>query len=244
MRSFTAMDAIRIWESSHRRPPAEKIIAVLAAASPGEPRDQLARLTLGQTTRRLLDLREQIFGTRLSAASICPNCESRFEFDLSTDSFRLHQDQSIDCEFDLTSDQYSVRFRLLNLADLSCAAEAGEVNAARQQLIRRCVLNAVHAKLNVSPEQLPDEVVSALAARLAECDPEAELLCNLTCPACEFELELPFDLSTFFSAEIDAEAQRLLREVHVLAHGYGWDEADILKLTAPRRQFYLEMLDQ
>jgi hypothetical protein len=242
---LSAIDTIRIWESSQRRPPSEKIIAVLAAASPDKTKDELAQLTLGQCNRRLLNLHEQIFGSRLGASATCPSCGVRLEFELDTDLFRpLNEDQAIDSEFDLTSDQYSVRFRLLNLADLNSANASHSVSAAREQLVQRCVLTAAKGKKSLSAEQLPDEVVSALAARLAECDPEAELLCNLSCPSCGFEFELPFDLSAFFCAEIDAEAQRLLREVHALARGYGWSEAEILEMAAPRRQFYLDMLDQ
>ena len=245
MACFTAIDAIRIWESSQRRPPAEKIIAVLAAASPDESTYQLTQLTLGQTNRRLLDLREQIFGSHLSASSTCPNCQARFEFELTTDLLRqLDQDRPINSEFDLTSDRYRLRFRVINLADLNSASATHSVSAARAQLVQRCVVTAAKGKKRLSAEQLPDEVISALAARLSECDPEAELLCKLVCPACGFEFDLPFDLGAFFCAEIDAEAQRLLREVHALACGYGWSEAEILEMAAPRRQFYLDMLDQ
>ena len=245
MRPLTATDAIRIWESSHGQPPGEKIISVLAAASPNESRDELARLTLGESNRRLLDLRKLIFGSHLNASSTCDNCGTRFEFDLSTDLFhRTTEDQSFESEFDLASDQYRVRFRLLNLEDLNFAGGAGSVKVARQRLIQRSVLEAARAKQVVSAEQLPEQVISDLATRLAECDQEAELLIDVACPACGFEFELPFDISSFFCVEIDAEAQRLLREVHALARGYGWCEADILEMAAPRRQFYLDMLDQ
>jgi hypothetical protein len=33
-----------------------------------------------------------------------------------------------------------------------------------------------------------------------------------------------------------------MREVHRLARVYGWREADILSMSASRRQFYLEMV--
>jgi hypothetical protein len=245
MRSLTPTDAIRIWESSYRRPPAQKIFAVLAAASTGENRDELAHLPLGKCNRRLLDLRKEIFGDRLSAASTCAECGVRFEFDLNGDLFqRPNHDEVCEREFDLESGQYAVRFRLLNLEDLNFASMAANVPAARQCLIKRVVLKAEHANQTVSTEQLPDEVISALAARLTECDPEAEFLLDLACPACGSEFQLPFDPGSFFCAEIDAEAQRLLSEVHALARGYGWRETDILEMTAPRRHFYLSLLDQ
>ena len=43
-------------------------------------------------------------------------------------------------------------------------------------------------------------------------------------------------------AELATQAKRLLREVHFLARAYGWREADILAMSARRRQAYLEMV--
>jgi len=51
-----------------------------------------------------------------------------------------------------------------------------------------------------------------------------------------------FDIVSFFWSEICVQAKRLLREVHILARAYGWREADILSMSAARRQLYLEMV--
>jgi hypothetical protein len=47
----------------------------------------------------------------------------------------------------------------------------------------------------------------------------------------------------FFWKEINHWANRILREVHLLASTYGWSEADILALTPTRRQWYLALVD-
>ena len=39
---------------------------------------------------------------------------------------------------------------------------------------------------------------------------------------------------------MDARAQRLLMEVHLLARAYGWREADILGMSPARRNAYLQ----
>jgi hypothetical protein len=242
---LTAADAIRIWELSHRRPPAEQAVAVLAAVFPEAAREELDQLTLGECNSRLLDLREQVFGSQLGAAAECANCGARFEFNLNTEAFhRAPRAAAADREFELESDQYRVRFRLLNIEDLNFAGASGNVTTARQQLVKRCIVAAYHANRMVSSEELPDSVIADLAARLPECDPEAEALINVSCPSCHFEFQLPFDVTSFFCAEIEAEARRLLREVHVLALNYGWREAEILEMSAVRRQSYLDQLDR
>lgn len=242
---LNAADAIRIWELSHRRPPAEQAVAALAAVFPEASRDELHQLTLGECNSRLLDLREHVFGSQLNAASECGNCQARFEFNLNTQA--LHPDpkaEASDGEFDLESGRYWVRFRLLNIEDLNFAGASANLADARRRLVHRCIIEARHDNRNVTAEELPDSVIADLAARLPECDPAAEALIDLSCPSCNFAFQLPFDVTSFFCAEIEAEAQRLLREVHVLALSYGWREAEILEMSAVRRQSYLDQLDR
>lgn len=242
---LTAADAIRIWESSHGRRPAEQAVAVLGTVFPEASRVELNQLTLGECNSRLLDLRERVFGSQLSATSECPRCGARFEFDLNTEAlYRIAKPDLSGREFDLVSDQYRVRFRLLNIEDLKFAGAGGDVTTARRRLVKRCIVAAQAANKIVAVEELPDSVIADLAARLQECDPEAEALISLSCPSCNTQFQLPFDVTSFFCAEIEAEAQRLLREVHLLALNYGWREAEILEMSAVRRQTYLDQLDR
>jgi hypothetical protein len=64
----------------------------------------------------------------------------------------------------------------------------------------------------------------------------------MSCPACQHEWLAMFDILSFFWTEIEAWAYRTLRQVHTLASAYGWREADVLAISAWRRQRYLEMV--
>jgi hypothetical protein len=77
---------------------------------------------------------------------------------------------------------------------------------------------------------------------MAECDPQAEVLLDLACPACDHRWPLLFDATAYLWAEIAVHARRLLREVHLLARAYGWREADVLALSAARRSYYLDLV--
>ena len=79
---------------------------------------------------------------------------------------------------------------------------------------------------------------------MARRDPQAEVLLDLDCPACNHRWQILFDIASFFYAEVSAYAKRLLREVHTLARRYGWREADILSMSTARRQFYIELPGQ
>jgi hypothetical protein len=70
----------------------------------------------------------------------------------------------------------------------------------------------------------------------------AEIRLSFACPVCGDGFEDNLDLPAFLWAEMTAKAKRLLTEVHHLAAAYGWSEAEILGLSAARREFYLGMV--
>ena len=77
---------------------------------------------------------------------------------------------------------------------------------------------------------------------MAACDPLADIRLELCCAACEHRWSLALDPVTFLWARVAEHARLLLREVHTLAWAYGWQEADILAMSARRRQYYLDMV--
>jgi hypothetical protein len=77
---------------------------------------------------------------------------------------------------------------------------------------------------------------------LAAADPQADIEMALHCPGCAATWRQGFDIVSFLWAEIDAWARRTLYDVHRLAAAYGWREGDILAMSAPRRQAYLDLV--
>lgn len=249
MRSLTADDIIRFWEAGPRQDSAERAVAMLAAAFPDRSREDLLHLSLGQRNARLLDVRQRFFGPEIQGFAECQSCCERLEFTLSSDDIRDGGPvENSNAEFDLEAEGYVLRFRLLDTHDLRAVAAAVDVDvdvdAARKLLVERCLLQVRRGDEMMAIVELPERVIKQLAARLAECDPQADVLIDLACPACEFRWQIPFDIASFFYSEISIQAQRLMREVHMLARAYAWHEADILALSGRRRQYYLELLGQ
>ncbi len=144
--------------------------------------------------------------------------------------------------FSLSVADYEVHFRLPNSLDLAAITSREGVAATRQMLLDRCLVTAHHNGEETFAHQLPAEIVNAIAQQMTQADPQADVHLDLTCPACNYQWQAPFDIVSFFWSEINTWAQRILGEVHTLAKAYGWSEADILALTPWRRQFYLEMV--
>ena len=65
---------------------------------------------------------------------------------------------------------------------------------------------------------------------------------SLTCPECDTDFRLLFDVGDYLFRELAAQQDRLLEEVHQLALQYHWGEAEIMAMPTGKRRRYLELL--
>lgn len=242
MRALSAAELLNAWERGWSRPPYHQAQALLEASCPDLSPQDIAGLSIGQRDRRLLALRELTFGPRLAAVAVCPKCGA--QLDIAFNTMDIEDDGHDDAQgaserHIVETDGYRVHFRLPDGADL---AELEGAPTGERSLLQRCIADARRDGQPVEPTELPDHVVAAIAQRMAEADPQADVQLALTCPACAHAWQAPFDIVAFFWSEIDAWAKRTLREVHTLASAYGWREADILALSPRRRQLYLDLV--
>ena len=76
---------------------------------------------------------------------------------------------------------------------------------------------------------------------MATADPQAGLTLESTCPACDAEVVVAWDVVAFVWRELHSWALKTMHDVHCLAKAYGWTEHDVLVIPPFRRQFYLEL---
>jgi hypothetical protein len=242
MRALSTLQLVEVWERSLAEHPIDRALTILTAACPEMTREQLAALPIGLRDSQLLALRADIFGDTLNSYAECPNCAERLEFAVETSALRVSRESGDDLPLQFVVDGFSLSARVPNSLDLAAIAPSSSRRAAYRQLIDRCVLGASHGGLNVTTADLPASVIESLASRLADRDPQADVILDLNCSDCGHHWSVIFDIASFLWLEINALAKRLLMEVHVLARAYGWREADILALSGTRRQAYLEMV--
>lgn len=245
MHSLSAGQVLQIWEIGQTQHPLERALTLLAYALPEQSPDALAKLSLGQRDTQLLTLRSLTFGPTMDGFTLCPQCGEQLEFALNVTDLYVGEPHGLTTpDHDLSVDDYGVQFRLPDSSDLAAAiaASSSDLAVARQILAQRCIQKVHHQDAPVAAAALPPEVLAQLAQRMADCDPQAELWLDLTCPACQHGWQVLFDIISFFWAELTAQAKRLLQEVHALARSYGWREADILAMSAQRRQLYLDLV--
>jgi len=245
MRALTASELLGVWERGLLETPPRRALMLLAAASGELSPDALARLSVGERDARLLTLREQTFGSQLTSVATCPACQQRVESEIEVNDLRVATGADAPATLALSAGGYDVQFRLPNSLDLEAIAGGGRegVNGARHVLIERCLLSAEREGERVTVMNLPDEVCGAIVERMQGADPQADVRLALACPQCDARWEEQFDIESFFWDEINAWAERLLREVHTIASRYGWRETDIINMTAARRHYYLDLIN-
>lgn len=232
MRALPAPELLRVWEQGLAQSPIERALTLLAAAG-SEQKDVLAELSIGERDTRLLALREKTFGANCESLVACPGCGERLELAFSIADMRRAPKEA--AELSVDTGQHAFNFRLPNSIDLAEAAGARDERKARALLLDQCILND-------GDKVLPDEVVDRIAERMERADPQANVRLDLRCPVCDHVWQAVLDIESYFWTEIDAWAQRTLKEVHALASAYGWCELDILNMTPWRRRMYLGML--
>ncbi len=244
MRSLAATEVLKLWEAGRHQRPAHRALTVLGMGYPELSPDRLAMLEVGARDARLFAMREKTFGDALDVFVECPHCGRELQLTLSTEELLV---EAVDAGGSVGAQQieiadYSICFRLPNSGDLAAVTDVDDVEDARRMLATRCLLSTTHNGRPIPADGLPDPVVREVEQRIEALDPQADVVIDLHCPDCEHRWDAVFDIASFFWAELQSCAQRLLREVHVLAKAYGWSEPEILSLTPARRRRYLSMV--
>ena len=248
----SATTLLRIWETAFDQGPTNRALTLLEAAYPNASPDALSQLTIGQRDASLLWLRRSTFGSQLECTANCPECSERCEFNVDVEDLEIEppppsllleqDDQAKNKFFWLELDDYRIRFRLPTSTDLATITERDSSEVARQKLLDLCIDSVVQDGRPLDHQQLPTQVTDLIVKRMAELDAEALLPFSVSCPSCDHDWHLTFDIVSFFWNEINAWARRTLREVHMLASCYNWSESDILALSPQRRHLYLQMV--
>jgi hypothetical protein len=263
--SFVGEDEAFLLDAGSALPPAQRTTALLARCltrlGPLTPTQEAQRLTpdavrdltVGDREALLLHLRRLTLGNRLQCVLSCPDaaCGERMDLDLRVSELLLppypHPQPWHETTVRENGTYYRVRFRLPTGADQEAVASLArhDAQAAADLLLRRCV-DSVSAEddIDQGAEDWPPAVARRLPAIMADLDPQAALMLNLTCPVCGYAFSVLFDTAAYFFQEISGRLDQLYREVHLLAFYYHWSEAEIMGMTTRKRQRYLDLLTE
>ena len=237
-----AEPVLQAWEECREASPGERGLILLRIAAPALSAADCAALSVGRRDSLLLDLFRRLFGDTAPALVTCPGCRDELEFDVPLTGIAVTPPTDLPDHYTLRCDGREIAYRLPCAGDLAAlGAEAGRevLDAAVRSLVQRCVL-AMPADLAWGHD-LAGALEAAIAARVAEHDPQAAVTLDFDCPTCGAHWSMPFDIVEFLWRRLDVFASALLRDVHVLASNYGWSEGEIAALS-PRRRHYIELI--
>jgi hypothetical protein len=243
MRPLSAPLLMQAWEWGEQQHTLDRALTLLTLACPEIPREELGTLTVGHRDAYLLKIRVLSFGPNLDLITPCPACGETLEMTIKVQDLLLQETtEPIQLEYHFTTEGIDFHYRLPNSYDLVELLGMTDIARAQRCLVQRCLLTATHNGVPMAFQTLSARAIAQLSKQLSESDPQAEILLNLSCPACQHQWQALFDIVSFFWAELSAQAKRLTREVHTLARLYGWHEADILAMSSFRRQQYLSLM--
>ena len=242
MRALSSAEVLKVWDEGDARHDVDRALVLLRFGLPERDPAWLSRLPIGRRDGFLLHLRRATFGGRIVFVVLCPHCGEKLEDEASVDELLL-SDPYIDPpeSFRTTNGAWELTYRLVDSRDLAEVAEL-EDGAAARSLARRCLLSARRAGEEVGGDQLDEAALVALAASVAEADPQSEIEFGMNCPACRHAWPLTLDIAGLFWNEVVNRAKLVLRDVAALAARYGWSEHEILSMSPSRRAFYLEQV--
>jgi hypothetical protein len=230
------------WEAGAGRSPVDRALMLLGHALAASDSRDLEAWPVGRRDAMLLEVRAATFGTAVAATTACPCCAAELEVALNLADLRAsHGAAGAELELAVGED-LTVRFRLPSSADLRAAAAAGSWEQGRRVVAERCLVEARRSGRPLPAAALPEVAVAAMGTEVARHDPQSDVRLEVACEVCGHRWQARFDIADYLWREVAAEARRLLADVHTLATGYGWSEADILAMSGQRRRLYLELV--
>ncbi len=243
LRPLNGADEEFLLESAPALLPAERTTALLTHClvrlGPNAPPDvdAVRALAVGDREALLLQLRRATFGDRLDCVVECPACGETLDVAVAVGELLLEPyPDATEWLQALVDDGRRVVFRPVTGADQEAGARLAleDLDAAAALVVRRCV--------EADGDEPARDLEPAVAALLAEADPQAEVVLNVACSACPKTFAVALDAAAFLERELAGRRDELYRELHVLASHYHWSEAELLSLTPAKRRRYLELI--
>ncbi len=239
--ALTSEQIIDLWQRGREASYGERIGLLLSAAFPKAQSEDLLRLTIGQRDAVLLRLRELTFGGTVSCVAECPDCRALSEHLVEVSELLGGATGELGTHETLFDrDGYRIRFRPLSGEDLASIRRRSGPDAVRALLLDCCIVSVWDNGVEVSPDELPAEIVAEFGEVVADSDRHSEIWLDTECSECGLEFDSVFDALDFCWREIAAEARRTVAELDYLVAAYGWSQAKILKMSRARRRLYME----
>ncbi len=230
---MTSEELLAAWEQGTALPVTDRAASLIGILDPATDVDDL---TVGQCDAVLFELRGHLFGDRLDVIATCAACGDQIDMELQRSAIAPPVTE-VARELTLAIDGHSLELRILRNADFRALAGLGS-DVTPRDVVARCLVSATGPDGGpVTVSALPEEVVDTALEALAEADPGAHVLLDISCP-CGAGWTDQIDIRDVLWSEVELWVTELLHDVHALASAYGWRESDVVRLSPWRRDWY------
>jgi|WetSurMetagenome_2_1015567.scaffolds.fasta_scaffold32907_4 hypothetical protein len=232
---------IEVWERIANQHLLESALTILNSVMPEIPKKDFAEMSIGRRNYLLTQIRDKLIGRDLNCFTVCPKCNSELEFSFSLEA-TINPPKGEDLFFVFIVDDYVIRYRLPNSIDLAAASKCKDFYSAKNTILNSCLIDLTKNDQKIFLSDLPEEIILKLSHDMSIKDPAAESVIDLVCQDCNYSWATIMDIAFFLIAEINFYAKNILRDVHQLASAYGWSESEIIGMSPPKRNWYLNAL--
>lgn len=215
-------ECLALVERGTPRHPLDRALLLAAVAEPGVA---WADRPLGLRDACLMGLRSAWFGPGFDAVLACPACTQLLSLRVD---LRGLAERALDDDTPVLV--AGARYRRPTTRDLAALVGRLDVDDAAAVLLQRLALDGAAV---LTPEQR-----AAVEAALDAADPLAHVALDVVCEHCQHGFSAPLDIAVSLWDDLAAQAERVVDDVHTLAGAYGWNETEILAMSAARRALY------
>jgi len=185
-------------------------------------------------------LYRELYGSRIDTSIDCGKCKARMDIDFELSSVERTPDLGgVEvCKEQIDGVTYWLheglgRFRVPTVRD-QVQLMRWPADARAEALTQRCL-----------PDVANDvRTCGALEELLERVAPTHDVDLAATCPECETEQEVRFDLHAYLGASLLRESRYLTHEMHRIACAYGWGRAEILELRREERRHFVRLIER
>jgi hypothetical protein len=200
--------------------------------------DEIWSWSLKKRLQALLAITIATHGRELLLHVRCANEQCGEEVELPLDLTLFIQDAD-DEEFEFDVDSKTVTARVPNGTDQQQWMRTQ--NHSAKALARKLILR-VGDRQPANDWDIPEDWLIEFNESLMRHDELMTLKINSNCPFCSREFNCAVDLETQLLVVLSMVQQKILHDVHQIALAYHWSEAEIVRLTPARRNFYLSRI--
>lgn len=202
-----------------------------SAINPGTAQD----LTVSDHDRILAMIYRHHFGDRIEGSTQCTKCTEAFDLDFSAADLAVKQKSISDGVSGPDENGFytladGLRFRLPTPLD-QIRITGVEAVTAQQALLDACIV-----------DRRVDFDFTKLEKAMSEVGPLLTTNLSASCPHCDSEQQISFDIQSHLLTVMIKEKQWLPHEVHRLALAYGWKLSEILDLSREDRRTYVRLV--